>query len=55
MAIYLFLKDFIQLFLERSEGREKEGEKHQHSGETSISCLLHAPSRGPGLQPKCVS
>ena len=26
---FAFLKDFIYLFLERREGREKEGEKHQ--------------------------
>ena len=25
----IFFKDFIYLFLERGEGKEKEGEKHQ--------------------------
>ena len=28
-TVYFFKKDFIYLFLERREGREKEGEKHQ--------------------------
>ena len=29
LYIILFLKDFIYSFLERGEGREKEGQKHQ--------------------------
>ena len=29
LGFRLFLKDFIYLFLERGEGREEEGEKHQ--------------------------
>ena len=36
-------KDFLQLFLERGEGREKQGEKHQCERETSISCLSREP------------
>ena len=51
----IFLKkDFIYLFLERREGREREGEKHRCERETLISCLLHAPNWGPGPQPKHV-
>ena len=45
---FFFFKDFIYLFLERGEGREKEGEKHQ--------CVVasHAPptrdlARNPGM------
>ena len=39
----LFFKDFICLFLDRGEGREEEGEKHQ--------CVVEcAPYGGPGLQ-----
>ena len=48
--LFIFLKYFIYLFLERGEGRE---EKHR-CGDISISCLLHAPSWGPGLQPRPV-
>ena len=45
----LFFKDFIYLFLERGGGKEKKREK------TSMcDCLLHAPSWGPGLQPRHV-
>ena len=29
MFYFLFLKDVIYLFLERGEGKEREGEKHQ--------------------------
>ena len=54
MLRLFFLKDFIYLFLERGEGREKEKEKHRCARETSISCLLHAPTWGPGLQPRHV-
>ena len=37
-----FLKDFIYLFLEKGEGREKEGGR-----ETSVcGCLSHAPLLG---------
>ena len=43
-----FLKDFIYLFLERGEGRER-------GRDTSMcDCLSHAPNLGPGLQPRHV-
>ena len=43
-----FLKDFIYLFLDRGEGRER-------GKETSMcGCLSHTPYWGPGLQPRCV-
>ena len=45
-------KDFICLFLERREGREKE--KHRCESETSINCLSHA-NQGPGPQLRHVS
>ena len=45
---YLFFQDLIYLFLERSEGREKERERNIES----ISSLSHAPSLGPGLPPR---
>ena len=35
-----FLKHFIYLFLERREGREKEGEKHQ------CEVCFHGPQTG---------
>ena len=45
-----FLKDFIYLFLERGEGREREGGR-----ETSMcGCFLHTPYWGPGQQPRHV-
>ena len=49
-----FIKDVVCLFiyLERSEEREKEGEKHCCARETSISYRLHTPSWGPGPQPR---
>ena len=34
------------LILERGEGREREGEKHQCEREASISCLSHVPQLG---------
>ena len=37
------------LFIFRERGREGEREE-----ETSISCLLHTPNWGPGLQPRHV-
>ena len=41
----LFFKDFIYLFLEKGEGREK-------GGETSMcGCLLRTPNWGPGICP----
>ena len=43
-----FFKDFIYLFLERGEGKER-------ARETSVcGCLLHAPYWGPGRQPRHV-
>ena len=49
-TLSLFFKDFIYLFLDRGEGREKEGEKHL--------CVVtsHAPptgglARNPGMCP----
>ena len=46
----LFFKDFIDLFLERGEGKEKEGEKHQcvlASHMSSTGDLVHNPGMGP--------
>ena len=43
-----FYKDLIYLFLERGEGREKEGEKTS----MSISCFSLDPQWGPGPQPR---
>ena len=37
----IFLKDFIYLFLERRQGREKERERNM------CGCLLHSPFLGP--------
>ena len=45
---FIFFKDFIYLFLERGEGREKERET------SMCGCLSHAPCWGPGLQPRHV-
>ena len=48
-SLFYFLKDFINLFLDREEGRER-------GTETSMcGCLLHAPHWGePGVQPRHV-
>ena len=46
----LFKKDFIYLFLDRGEGREKEMERKK----SMRGCLLCAPHWGPGLQPRHV-
>ena len=43
-----FLKDFIYLFLERGEGRERERET------SMCGCLLFTPCWGPGRQPRHV-
>ena len=43
-----FLKDFIYLFLERGEGKEKERDT------SMCGCLSHAPYWGPGPQPRRV-
>ena len=46
--LLFFFKDFIYLFSERVEGREKERERN-------ISWLLsHALNQGPGWQPRLV-
>ena len=50
--IRYFLRDFIYLFLERGEGREKGRETL--ICERDIGCLSHAPNWGPGLQPRHV-
>ena len=50
----IFFKDFIYLYLDRGERREREGEKHPCTRETSIDCLSHAHSQGPGPQPRHV-
>ena len=45
---FFFFEDFIYLFLERGEGKEK-------GRETSMcGCLSRAPYWGPGLQPRHV-
>ena len=51
----IFKKDCIYLYLERGEGREDKGEKHQCVRETWIGCLLHTPNTVPGPQPRQVS
>ena len=48
----LFLRFY--LFLDRGEGRVKEGEGHHCVKETLIGCLSHSPNRGLGLQPSRV-
>ena len=45
---FFYFKKILFVFRERGREREREGEKHQCVGETSIGCLLHAPNRGPG-------
>ena len=56
-SFLLLVLDFkIYLFLERGEGREKEGEKHWCVREILISCLLIASPTwdqacNPGLGP----
>ena len=47
----LFFEDFLNLFLERGEKREKEGEKHPCAKGTYVSCLSQVPSQGPGPPP----
>ena len=48
--LFFLKKNFINLFLERGEGKEKEREKHQCPRNTSIGCLSHGPNWGPGPQ-----
>ena len=49
MSFYLFLKDFIYLFLERGEGREKERERN-----IDVWLPPTSPHWGAGLQPRPV-
>ena len=37
----------MYVFLERNEGKEKEGEKHRCEREISIGFLPYVPDRGP--------
>ena len=46
VQLQVFFKDFIYLFLERGEGKEKERET------SMCGCVSHAPYWGPGLQPR---
>ena len=52
----LLLSIFIYLFTFRERGREgeREGEKHQCVRDTWTDCLSHAPTWGPGPQPRHV-
>ena len=52
--LILFFKRFYLFFREREREGEREGEKHQYVRETSISCLSHALSWGPGTQARHV-
>ena len=47
--VFPFFKDFIYLFLDKGEGREKEGEKHQC---VVASCM--PPTGEASLQPRHV-
>ena len=49
-----YFLNYLFIFRKRRREGEREGEKHQCARETSISCLLHAPNWGPGLQPRHV-
>ena len=47
MLIFFYLNCFLLLILERGEGREIEGEKHQcKRDKTLMGCLLHKPQLG---------
>ena len=48
LFIYIFLKDFICLFLERREGREKEREGNTDVSEKHRS-VVSRPPWGPSL------
>ena len=50
---FIFLK-ILFIFSKRGRKGEREGEKHWCERETLISCLLHTPNWGPGLQPRHV-
>ena len=50
LIVFNFLKDFLYLFLEKREGKEKQGEKHQcvvasHVGPTGD--VAHNPGMCP--------
>ena len=48
LIVFNFFKDFLYLFLEKREGKEKQGEKHQ--------CVVasHVGPTGRGSQPRYV-
>ena len=46
---------YLFIYREKRRKREREEEKHRCVGDTSIDCLLHAPSWGPGPQARHVS
>ena len=50
LNLFLFFKTFIYLFLERGEGREREGERNINVQLPLMRPLLW----GPGLQPRHV-
>ena len=54
-SVFFFKKDFVHLFSERGEGREREEKgRRQRGRETMIGCLSHAPDQRSGPQPTCV-
>ena len=52
--LLFFFRLYSFIFWERGKEGERQGEKHWCAGETSIGCLSHTPSWGPGLHPRCV-
>ena len=52
-VLFIPLKKYFYLFVERGRRREKKRERNINVWEI-ISCLLQAPNWGPGLQPRCV-
>ena len=48
----LFLRFYLFIF--RGRGREGGGEGREKERERNFGCLLHAPNRGPGPQPRHV-
>ena len=51
---FIYLKSLFIYFREKGREGEREGKKHQCARETSIGCLSHTPSQGPGPQPRHV-
>ena len=49
MIFKMFLKDFMYLFLERGEGRER---KRERNIDARIARFSRAPSWGPGPHPR---